>query len=89
MQAAAERDSEEQPHESWAQHNGASQSSAESSNGAGRSGGFGELGPIALSFAEDQHIRFGRCEDVTCSNAFQPTSKQTASASVKHHVSLP
>ena len=65
VQAAAERDSHDHAEEqNSSQNNGAGQQEAGSSNGAsgaGRSGGFGELGPIALSFAEDQRDRFGRC----------------------------
>jgi hypothetical protein len=65
VQAAADRDGQNQGEgRGSGQRNGASQQETGSSNGAsgaGRSGGFGELGPIALSFAEDQHDRFGRC----------------------------
>jgi hypothetical protein len=62
VQAAADRDSDDHAAEqSSVQRNGSSKQEADSSNGSGRSGGFGELGPIALSFAEDQHGRFGRC----------------------------
>ena len=56
------------------QRNGTSKQEAETSNGAGRSGGFGELGPIALSFAEDQHDRFGRCV-TTMSTPFKVSSR--------------
>ena len=62
VQAAADRDSDDHAAEqSSVQRNGSSKQEADSSYGSGRSGGFGELGPIALSFAEDPHDRFGRC----------------------------
>lgn len=67
VQAAADRDSDDHAAEqSSMQRNGSSKQEADSSNGPGRSGGFGELGPIALSFAEDQHDRFGRCFTTAC-----------------------
>jgi hypothetical protein len=77
VQAAAGRDSDDHAAEqSSVQRNGSSKQEADSSNGSGRSGsGFGELGPIALSFAEDQHDRFGRC---VATAGLLPTAKPHA-----------
>jgi ferredoxin len=73
-QAAADRDSDDHAAEqSSVQRDGSSKQVADSSNGSGRSGGFGELGPIALSFAEDQHDRFGS-DDEAAQSGEQPRS---------------